>query len=144
LQGLDFCEDGSARIALLDLATIPVLLIIFGNKLVEGGLLKFIIIRFDFIQANDERVGLLKELLQMTLLCDRIEAIDVPVPDLNISLGKLGILSRAIDLGGMRSLKAKKARKIGLLDNLFLVLRDSLALLDSDFLFLCDSLLGSY
>jgi hypothetical protein len=144
LQGLDFCEDGSARISPLDLATIPVLLIIFGNKLVEGGLLKFIIIRFDFIQANDERIGLLKELLQMTLLCDRIEAIDVPVPDLNISLGKLGVLSRAIDLGGMRSLKAKKARKIGLLDNLFLVLRDSLALLDSDFLFLCDSLLGSY
>ena len=104
MQGLDLSEDGSARIPLLDLATIPILFIIFGNKLVEGRLFKFIIIRFYFIQTNDERVGLLEELLQVTLLCHRIEAIDVPVPDLNISLGKLGILSRAIDLGGMRSL----------------------------------------
>jgi len=104
LQGFDLSEDGSARIALLDLATIPVLFIIFWNKLVEGRLLKFIIIRFDFIQANDERVSFLEEILQVALLCHRIEAINVPVPDLNISLGKLGILSRAIDLGGMRSL----------------------------------------
>lgn len=75
----DFGEDGNSRVALLLLAAVPVLLVVFTYLLRE--LLYLLNVRLSLVETQDIRLSFFHELLQVFSLKYRIYPIHIPRVD---------------------------------------------------------------
>jgi hypothetical protein len=108
-EWLNLSENSSPRIASLNLAAVPILLVVTRYLLVIIHLVHLVKVYLDLIQANDGGVGLLQKFLEVATLYDRIEAIYIPVPDGDIIGLKFGVLGCALKLCSGRTCDTEKS-----------------------------------
>ena len=106
---LDLGKDSGACVSLLDSAEVPELLVLTGNLFVIVHLLHLLDVDLDLVEADNSGVGLLKELLKISSLEDRIQSVDVPVPDAHLFRRKLRVLRRPLELGLRMSRQTEEA-----------------------------------
>ena len=106
---LDLGKDSGACVSLLDPAEVPELLVLTGNLFVVVHLVHLFDVDLDLVEADNSGVGLLEELLEISSLEDRVQSVDVPVPDAHLFRLKLRVLSRPLELGLRMSRQSEEA-----------------------------------
>ena len=111
---LDLGKDSGACVSLLDSAEVPELLVLAGNLFVVVHLVYLLDVDLDLVEADNSGVGLLKELLEISSLENRIQSVDVPVPNTYFLGLKFRMQRRSLKFGLRMSLQTKEACQIGL------------------------------